>query len=59
MDFPEQLDTTCMIIQRADGFSSAVVNRWDLKRRMLPSAKHIFKAVVFSWNVSIELRGFS
>lgn len=59
VDFPEQLDKTCMIIQRADGFSSAVVNRWDLKGRVLPSAKHNFQAVVFSWDVSIELRGFS
>ena len=58
MDFPEQLDTTCMLIQRAAGFSSAVVHRWDLNGRVLPSAKNNF-VVVFSWDVLIELRGFS
>jgi len=59
MDFPEQLDTTCMLIQRAAGFSSAVVNRWDSKRRVLPSAKHNFQAVVFCQDVLIEWRSFN
>lgn len=59
MDFPEQLDTTCMLIERAAGFPSAVVNRWDLKGRVLPSAKHNFQTIVSSWDILIELRSFS
>lgn len=59
MDFPKQLDTTCMLIQRKAGFSSAVVKRLDLNGRVLPSARHNFHAVVFSWVVLIKLRGFS
>lgn len=47
MDFAEQLDTRCMLIQRAAGLSSAVVNRQDLNGRLLPTAKHNFQ-VLFS-----------
>lgn len=59
MDFPEQLDSTCMLIQRAAGFLSVVVNRWVLKGRMLPNAKRNLQTIVSSWDVLIELRGFS
>lgn len=57
--FSRTAGSTCMIIQRAAGFLSVVVNRWDLKGRMLLSTKHNLQTIVSSWDVLIKLRGFS
>lgn len=57
--FSRTAGSTCMLIQRAAGFLSVAVNRWDLKGRVLPSAKHNLKTIVSSWDALVKLRGFS